>query len=50
MYTLETVNCLGACALGPIVVTDGEYSGQMNLQKADRLVKNLAQREEQADA
>lgn len=23
--TLETVNCLGACALGPVVVTDGRY-------------------------
>lgn len=23
--TLETVNCLGACALGPIVVVDGTY-------------------------
>jgi NADH-quinone oxidoreductase subunit E len=50
MYTLETVNCLGACALGPIVVTDGEYSGQMTLQKVDRLVKNIAKREEQSDA
>jgi NADH-quinone oxidoreductase subunit E len=28
-FTLETVNCLGACALGPIVVMDGEYNGQM---------------------
>jgi NADH-quinone oxidoreductase subunit E len=24
-FTLETVNCLGACALGPIVVMDGHY-------------------------
>lgn len=24
-FTLETVNCLGACALGPIVVVDGTY-------------------------
>ncbi len=24
-FTLETVNCLGACALGPIVVIDGHY-------------------------
>ncbi len=23
--TLETVNCLGACALGPVVVVDGQY-------------------------
>ncbi|MCK4283925.1 MAG: NAD(P)H-dependent oxidoreductase subunit E [Candidatus Brocadiae bacterium] len=24
-FTLETVNCLGACALGPVVVVDGKY-------------------------
>ncbi|MEI7901606.1 MAG: NAD(P)H-dependent oxidoreductase subunit E [bacterium] len=24
-FTLETVNCLGACALGPVVVLDGRY-------------------------
>lgn len=41
LFTLETVNCLGACALGPIVVTDGEYSGQMSSQKIDRLLKSL---------
>lgn len=39
--TLETVNCLGACALGPIVVADNEYAGQMDIAKADRLLKNL---------
>ena len=41
LFTLETVNCLGACALGPIIVTDGEYAGQMTLQKTDRLLKQL---------
>ena len=40
-YTLETVNCLGACALGPIVVADGEYSGQMTASQVDRLLKKL---------
>lgn len=45
LFTLETVNCLGACALGPIVVTDGEYSGQMTLAKADRLLKRLLKME-----
>jgi NADH-quinone oxidoreductase subunit E len=25
MFTLETVNCLGACALGPVVVVDEKY-------------------------
>ncbi len=26
-FTLDTVNCLGACALGPIVVVDEKYHG-----------------------
>jgi NADH-quinone oxidoreductase subunit E len=28
-YTLETVNCLGSCALAPLVVVDGNYHGRM---------------------
>jgi NADH-quinone oxidoreductase subunit E len=45
LFTLETVNCLGACALGPIIVTDGEYSGQMTPQKADILLKRMMRAE-----
>ena len=32
--TLETVNCVGACALGPIVVVDGEYHGHITPMKS----------------
>jgi NADH-quinone oxidoreductase subunit E len=42
-YSLETVHCLGACALGPIVVVDGEYSGQMNASKVDDLLARVEQ-------
>lgn len=45
MFTLETVNCVGACALGPILITDGEYSGQMSPQKVDRLLKTVIRTE-----
>ncbi len=40
-WTLETVGCLGACALGPIVVVDGEYHGQMTSAKATRLLQKI---------
>ena len=40
-WTLETVGCLGACALGPIVVVDGEYHGQMTSVKATRLLQRI---------
>ena len=29
-FTLETVNCLGVCASGPIMVIDGHYFGKMS--------------------
>jgi len=29
MWTLLTVNCLGACALGPVIVVNQEYHGHM---------------------
>jgi len=37
-FTLETVNCLGACALAPIVVVDGKYHGQTTTQKVDSIL------------
>ena len=32
-FTLETVNCLGACALGPIVVVDGHYFSNVDRRR-----------------
>jgi NADH-quinone oxidoreductase subunit E len=39
--TLETGNCLGACALGPVAVLDEGYEGQLSTKKVDRLLKRL---------
>jgi NADH-quinone oxidoreductase subunit E len=38
-YTLETVNCLGSCALAPLVVVDGHYHGRMLGNKVLALLK-----------
>lgn len=37
-YTLESVNCLGACALGPVAVLDGEHFGQMTVGKVKKML------------
>jgi len=37
-FTLEEVNCVGACALGPLVIIDGEYNGNMTPHRLTKLV------------
>lgn len=37
-FTVQTVNCLGACALGPVVVVDGEYHDHMSPAKLRSLL------------
>lgn len=36
-FTLETVNCLGCCALGPVIEVDGIYYGKLNSVKLDKI-------------
>ena len=40
-FTLETVNCVGACALGPIAITDGKYQGQLKTMDVAKLVDGI---------
>lgn len=40
-FTVETVNCLGACALGPVVVLDGKYYDHMTPGKLRSLISNV---------
>jgi len=49
-FTLETVNCLGACALAPIVVVDGHYHGQTNVTKVDTILDQYEQGKEDTAA
>ena len=39
LFSLETVNCLGACAMGPIVVAGKDYHGQMTPAKVGSALK-----------
>ncbi len=40
-FTFETVNCLGACALGPVLVVNEEYHGQVTMSKTNKLFRKL---------
>jgi NADH-quinone oxidoreductase E subunit len=37
-FTLETVACLGACALAPVIVGNQQYYGRMNPKKIENLM------------
>jgi NADH-quinone oxidoreductase subunit E len=39
--SLETVNCLGACALGPLVTANGVYYGNMTVNKVDKMLSEV---------
>jgi NADH:ubiquinone oxidoreductase subunit E len=38
-FSLETVACLGCCAIGPVVVVDGEYHAQTTIRKVSSILK-----------
>jgi len=38
-FTLETVNCLGTCALGPIVMVDGHYFSNVKRQDVKKIIE-----------
>lgn len=38
-FSLETVGCVGCCALGPVMVIDGEYHGKMTPPKSEEVLK-----------
>lgn len=37
-FTLETVNCVGACALGPVLIMNGKYYDHMTSNKLRELI------------
>jgi NADH:ubiquinone oxidoreductase subunit E len=39
MFTLETVNCFGCCAIGPTVVIDGRYHARVSIREVAALLE-----------
>jgi NADH-quinone oxidoreductase subunit E len=44
-FSIEHVNCLGACALGPIVAENGSYHHHMTPAKLRKLIETLRNQE-----
>jgi len=44
-YSLETVACLGCCAIGPVVVVDGGYYAQTTIRKVGSILKKYIKKD-----
>ncbi len=40
-FSLNVVNCLGVCAIGPVMFVDGKFYGGMNPLKAKRVIEKI---------
>lgn len=44
-FSLETVACLGCCAIGPVVVVDGNYHAQTTIRNVGSILKKYQTKE-----
>jgi len=47
-FTLETVHCIGCCALAPVVQVDSQYYRDPSRAKLEKIIKTLEKEEAQA--
>lgn len=40
-FSFETVNCLGSCALAPVLVVDDVYYGKVTLEKLKEIINDV---------
>ena len=48
LFTLETVSCLGACGLAPVMTVNDKVYGQMTPEKAIEVIEEIIKKEEEA--
>ena len=46
LFSLQAVNCVGACALAPVMIVDGTYHDGVTPQSAIQLLRGLSTEEE----
>jgi len=45
LFTVETVNCLGACAIAPVMVVDGQYHPKVKPDQVEAILKTYGEKE-----
>lgn len=45
LFTLETVACMGVCALAPVIVIDGKYYGNLDRSKLKKIICEYTDKE-----
>ena len=45
LFTLETVACLGCCAIGPVVVVDRDYHAHTSIREVGSILKKYKKKE-----
>jgi len=48
LFSVEGVNCLGCCALGPVMTIDGEYYGGLKSAAVEKILSNYMKSGEKA--
>jgi NADH-quinone oxidoreductase subunit E len=50
VFSLETVACMGACSIAPVVAVNGEFFGRLDRKKLLRIIAEYRAREEETQA
>jgi len=50
LFSIELVNCLGSCALAPVMVVDGTYYNKLTVEQVPSIIEKYASAEEPAAA
>jgi len=46
-FSLDSVACLGCCAIGPVVVVDNDYNAQTSIRSVDKILKTYRKKKKE---
>ncbi|MCG0276261.1 MAG: NADH-quinone oxidoreductase subunit NuoE [Thermosediminibacteraceae bacterium] len=49
LFTIETVSCLGACGLAPVMVVNEKVHGNVTPEKAEQIIEEIIKKERESN-